>query len=162
MTTKLPRLYWDTSCFLSFVNSKTEKERHKVCSHLLKKAQAGEIVICTSTFAIVEVIRPKHMPHPTPLTEDVVKMLEGMFKWPFIKKYQVDETIALRAAKLSRETGIKPIDAIHAATAIASACDVLQRWDRDFSKIAHHIKQEEPKYLTELPLLTGISEDDDE
>jgi len=162
MKTKLPRLYWDTSCFISYVNSKTEKVRHKVCGHILRKAQAGEVVICTSTFTIVEVIRPKHMPHPAPLSDEIVKALEGMFQWPFIKKYQVDETIALKAARLSRETNLKPIDAIHAATAIASGCDILQRWDRDFSKIAHHIKQEEPKYLTETPLLAGIPEEDDE
>lgn len=148
----IPRLYWDTSVFLCLIN-KDETTRRAICEEILKHAREGRTVICTSMYTIVEVIRPKGIKHPTPLTPAQVAILEGMFKWPFLKKYQVDETLALKAAQLSRETGLKPADAIHAATAIAAGCDVLHRWDRDFDKVKDRIKVEEPKFLTSLPLL---------
>lgn len=148
----VPRLYWDTGVFLCLIN-KDETTRRAICEEILKHAKAGRVLICTSTFTIVEVIRPKGIKFPIPLTPAQVAILEGMFKWPFVKKYQVDETLALKAAQLSRETGLKPPDAIHAATAISAGCDVLQRWDRDFDKVKDRIKVEEPKFITTLPLI---------
>ncbi len=152
MAESVPRLYWDTGVFLCFIN-KEEVERRAICEDVLKHASKGRLIICTSTFTIVEVIRPKGIKFPVPLTPAQVSLLEGMFKWPFIKKYQVDEVIALRSAQLSRETGLKPPDAIHAATAIFAGCDALQRWDRDFDKVNDRIKVEAPQFVTKLPLL---------
>ena len=71
-----------------------------------------------------------------------------MFEWPFLKKMYVDERVASRAVEYARDFGLKPGDAVHAASAILQSCDVLQRWDRDFDKVQHLIKVEDPKRLS--------------
>jgi hypothetical protein len=71
-----------------------------------------------------------------------------MFRWTWIRKIDVDQRVAYRAVTLSRDFGLKPSDAVHAATAMIWNLDVLQKWDRDFGKVAHLIAIEEPTLLT--------------
>ncbi|HTF65413.1 MAG TPA: PIN domain-containing protein [Edaphobacter sp.] len=62
------------------------------------------------------------------------------------------------ASDLSRDVGLKPADAIHAASALARKCTVLQRFDRHFDKVSHLISVSEPLMLTEAPpLFKGIA-----
>ena len=146
-------LYWDTSVFLCFLDD-AEKARRHICEDILRHAQQGHVTIMTSTFAIVETIRPKWIKPPVALTADQIRILDGMFRWPWISKYQIDERLTLRAVALARDFGLKPGDSIHAATAIAASVDVLQCWDRDFSVIAHLVSVAQPAYLTQqMPLL---------
>ena len=152
MATSVPRLYWDTSVFLCFL-SEEEKERRDICEDVLHAAQNGKIEIVTSMFTLVEVIRPKAIKHPQPLTDDQVAKLRKMFQWPWLKKIQVHEQLALDASDLARAVGLKPADAIHAATAIAEQCDEFQCWDRDFNKVASRINVTSPTYISQIPLL---------
>jgi len=156
MASPVLRVYWDTSVFLSFINSATEAQRHHVCVDILKHAKEGKVVICTSTFTIAEVVRPKGTAHPLPLSPQEVSDLNGMFQWPWVKKYQVDENVAMRAAKIARDTNLKPADSIHVATAIAAACDVLQRWDRDFDKVKSLIRVEDPVLISPVGLFDPV------
>jgi predicted nucleic acid-binding protein len=57
---KLRTVYWDTSCFICFLNRK-EDDRRLICQDVLVHAQRGDIEIWTSTFTIAEVIRPRRM-----------------------------------------------------------------------------------------------------
>src|SRR3954469_5696113 len=129
-------LYWDTSVFLCFLD-KREDDRRKICEDILHHAKDGNVTIATSTFTIVETIRPKWVVPPAVLTAEQIRIIEGMFRWEWIKKYQVDERLALKAVALARDFGLRPGDSIHAATAIGCKADVLQQWDRDFGKVAH-------------------------
>lgn len=140
-------LYWDTSVFLCFLD-KYENDRRKICEDILHHAKDGHVIITTSTFTIVETIRPKWISPPLVLTAEQIHIIEGMFRWKWIKKYQVDEPLALKAVALARDYGLKPGDSIHAATAIRANADVLQQWDRDFQKVAHLITVAEPSYET--------------
>ena len=152
MGSNVPRLYWDTSVFICFL-SEGEQERRRICEDVLYAAKDGKAEIVTSMFTLVEVIRPKAIKYPKPLTDDQVSKLHSMFCWSWLKKIQVHEQLALRASDLARASGLKPIDAIHAATAIAEKCDELQQWDRDFAKVADLINVTSPKYIAQLPLL---------
>lgn len=149
---RVPRLYWDTSVFLCFL-SEEEKERRDICEDVLHAGKDGRIEIVTSMFTLVEVIRPKAIKHPYPLTEEQVSKLHGMFRWQWLKKIQVHEQLAIEASHLARAYGLKPADAIHAATAIAEKCDELQRWDRDFDRVAALISVTTPTYVSQTPLL---------
>ena len=62
-----PRLiYWDSSCFICFLN-KSETARRLICDDVLRHAQTRSIELWTSTWTIVEVIRPKrHGSAPLP------------------------------------------------------------------------------------------------
>jgi len=179
------KLYWDSSCFISFINSGTPAEavRSAICADILKNAQNAHVEIWTSMWAIVEVIRPKNPPQVKPLPKwateisskapaswpEVQKLWDywvrqttptrmlsaheiaqigGMFQWKYINKILVDEPIALAAVGLSRTHGLRPADAVHAASAIAAKCDAIQCWDRDYSKVSHLIAIEEPVHIS--------------
>jgi predicted nucleic acid-binding protein len=148
----LKRLYWDTSVFLCFL-SEEEEEKREICEDILQHAKDGQIELITSMYTMVEVIRPKAIRWPAQLTETQVALLEGMFRWPWIKKIQVHEELARSAARLAREVGLKPADSIHAATAIWEKADELQCWDYDFGKVANKLAVTEPTYLSDTPLI---------
>lgn len=151
------RIYWDTSIFLCFLN-RGEQERSKICEDVLQHAAMDEVLILTSTFAIVEVIRPKKrsIPSSRPLTSGEIEKIKGMFRWPFIQTIEIDERTALYASDLARDHGLMPADAIHAASAILWKADVLQAWDRDFNPVSHLIQVEQPQYLSKQLGFDGI------
>lgn len=174
------RIYWDSSCFICFLNS-DEAERGYICEDILNDANAGKVELWISTWVIVEVIRPKQ-PGDAPLpewakkaikavpevllpleelwkryqrnnpsqklTDEQVQMISSFFESPFIKKAEVGLIVANRAVELSRTYGLKPADSVHAATALEWKCDVIQRWDRDYSKVAALIPSEEPTRIS--------------
>jgi predicted nucleic acid-binding protein len=74
MTTNLKRLYWDTSCFICFLNP-DETERRAICEDVLHHAERGELEILISTWVIVEVIRPKK-PGNEPLPKWAIQAIE--------------------------------------------------------------------------------------
>lgn len=59
------KVYWDTTCFICFLNRK-EEERRLICQDVLWHAQRGDIEIWTSNFTIAEVIRPRRMQPTVP------------------------------------------------------------------------------------------------
>lgn len=143
------KLYWDSSCFICFLN-KAESDRRKICEDILHHAEDRLVEIWTSTWTIVEVVRPKKvsLPQSQKLTPEQITKIERMFEWDWLKKVQLDQIVAKEAVRLQREYGLLPGDSVHAATAIRVKVDVLQRWDRDFDKIKHLVAVEEPQMLT--------------
>lgn len=148
------RLYWDTGLFICFLNKK-EIERRNICQDILKHARDGGVEIYTSMWTMVEVIKPKD--YPGPLSQEQVELIKGMFQWPWLKKVQVHQNVAFKAADLARDFGLKPADSIHAATAIFKGVDALQVFDRDFRKISHLVKVEQPSYITPAPLFDSLA-----
>lgn len=55
------RVYWDTSCFVSFISGlhPDEVARAEVCEAVLREARNDEIQIITSVWTIAETIRPR-------------------------------------------------------------------------------------------------------
>lgn len=149
MADNIKRIYWDSSCFLCFLNS-AEAGRREICEDILRHAQAGEIHLYTSTYTIAEVIRPKRksIPDTQRLTPAEIAKIDGMFRWPWLKKIDVDQRVAFKAVELSRDYGLLPADAVHGASAIIHDLDELQRWDRDFSKISSLIRVAEPAKIS--------------
>jgi predicted nucleic acid-binding protein len=62
------KLYWDSSCFICLLNDAGyERNRRIVIEDILENAERGVVEIWTSTYTIVEVIRPKrHGSAPMP------------------------------------------------------------------------------------------------
>ena len=149
MTSEPRKIYWDSSCFICFLNA-NEEARRRICEDILYHAQNGGIQLWTSTWTIVEVIRPKKPgSQALKLTPIQIDKIQGMFDWPFLMKIHLDERVAREAVKLARNCGLRPPDAVHAASAILTKLDVLQRWDRDFDKIKQLIAVEEPQFITQ-------------
>ena len=152
------RIYWDTSVFLCFLNP-DEEGRRKVCEDILQHASMDEIQIVTSTYTIVEVIRPKKrsIPSSAPLTQKQIDKIKGMFRWPFITTIELDERTAQFACDLARDHGLAPADAVHAASAILWKAQILQAWDRDFSCVSSHITIGQPEFMsTQAKLFEGL------
>ena len=151
------RLYWDTSVFLCFLN-RDEEERRTICEDILQHASMEEVHIVTSTYTIVEVIRPKRraIPKGRPLTPEQVARIKGMFRWPFITTIELDERTALHASDLARGHGLAPADSVHAASAILWKADALQAWDRDFSSVSQLITVEQPQFLSAQRKFEGM------
>ena len=172
-------LYWDTSCFLCLLNEE-EHDRRVICEDILGQARLGNVQIWTSTWTIVEVIRPGR-PGIAPLPEWAIRMIEAVpegrtdleMLWQrhqnrtpaawlaveqieeiqamfesYTKKIELDEIVADKAVTLAREHGLRPGDAVHAASAIIKRVSALQRWDRDFERVSHLINVEEPSFIT--------------
>ncbi len=55
------KVYWDTSCFISFLSSSHPEEttRAAICEDILNHAKDGKIELWTSVWTMVETIRPK-------------------------------------------------------------------------------------------------------
>src|SRR6266567_8868124 len=128
------KVYWDASIFLCFLNRDEETRRH-ICEDILQHASMEEVRILTSSYTIVEVIRPKRksVPKSAVLTPEQVKKIQAMFRWPFITTIELDDRTAHFASDLARDHKLLPADAVHAASAILWKADVLQAWDRDFT-----------------------------
>jgi predicted nucleic acid-binding protein len=145
---RLRVVYWDTSMFLCFLNRR-EGERRKIAQDILENARKGRIVIVTSWFTVAEVIRPKSVPAGQRLTPAQISKIEGMFRWKFLKKIQVHETVAFKAVELARDYSLKPADSIHGATAVIEGVDALHAWDRDYSVLDALLNIEEPKMFSQ-------------
>jgi predicted nucleic acid-binding protein len=76
MTTNLKKIYWDTSCFICFLNP-DENKRRLICEDILRHAELGELEIWISTWVIVEVIRPKK-PGTEPLPAWAIKAIKAV------------------------------------------------------------------------------------
>ncbi len=148
------KVYWDSGLFICFLN-RSELERRKICEDILRCARDGKIRIYTSTWTIVEVVRPspKSLPTSQVLTPEQIGKIRQMFEWDWIVKIQVDQRVAFKAVELARDHGLRPADAVHAASAILNKLDAIQKWDRDFGKISHLIQVEEPQFISKQPSL---------
>ena len=151
------RIYWDSSCFICFLN-RNELDRRAVCEDILRNAESGAVTLYTSTLAIAEVIFPRRsaLPNPRRLTTEEAARITDMFKWSWLRKVDVDQRIAFRAAELARDHGLYPADSIHAATAILVGVDALQRWDRDLDRVAHLVNVEDPDRISLQGVFDGI------
>jgi predicted nucleic acid-binding protein len=71
------KVYWDTSCFISFLSSTHPEERQRadVCQDVLNHARNDKIEIWTSVWTIVETLRPKtpYQSVPLPLWAELLK-----------------------------------------------------------------------------------------
>lgn len=180
------KVYWDSSCFICFLNrDDVDTGRRVICEDVLRHARNRDLQLCTSTFTIAEVIRPRR-PGSAPLpawalsaiavvekefpnarremdvlwtrhqaseslpklTAEEIAKIQAMFEWPFILMIDLDQPTALRAVALARDCGLKPADAVHAASAMVAEASILQKWDRDFQKVAHLITIDEPKRIS--------------
>jgi predicted nucleic acid-binding protein len=151
MTSKLNKIYWDSTAFICFLK-KFEGERRKICEDILYHARDGKVSLYTSTFTVVEVIRPQ-IPSAAGtrlLSADEIAEIQAMFQWPWVKKVELDLRVARKAVELERDFGLTTADSIHGASAVIAKVDVLQHWERknEFTKLSRLVAVEQPRMIT--------------
>lgn len=125
MTDKSPLLYWDSCPFIALIGK--NEERRDMCRLIMKEAEKGNLHIVTSAFTFAEVIRPEEEPILDTVQEiEVLRFLANEY---IIVRY-VDRQIGDIARQVARQTGLKPPNAIHVATALKLEANLLHTYDR--------------------------------
>jgi predicted nucleic acid-binding protein len=115
----LRRVYWDSCVFLSYLNETPDRAPH--IEALLTQAEAGKLEIVTSTVTIAEVAFAASEQISGALDPQIEAKIVALWGPP-IRMVEFHAPIGARAAQLVRDamlrkTGLKPMDAIHLATA---------------------------------------------
>lgn len=118
------KVYWDSCCFIGLLQDEADKS--PALTHLTQQAAANELIIVTSTLAIAEVCK---LPDTGTQPEEQTRRVLDFFENPYIVVRTLDRAIAERANRISRDTGIRPLDAVHVATGILAGCDVFYTYD---------------------------------
>jgi predicted nucleic acid-binding protein len=135
------RVYWDSNVPISYLNEMAD--RLAVIEELLRKARAREIELVTSSLSIVEVAFAQTEKQGRALDPAVEESIDALWEpgGP-IKTVEFYDLIARGARSLIRRGidqgwgNLKPIDAIHLATAkqmgvaaFHTYCASLHAWD---------------------------------
>ena len=122
--------YWDSTNFISLI-AEDELSRADTCQRILEDAEQGNSQIVISALTIAEIIKPKGQPV---LSEDAETTISNFFLHDYILVCDLTRAVAEDARKLARQHGLKPNDAVHLATAIATKVDMFETWNtNDFS-----------------------------
>lgn len=132
-----PRVYFDACCFIDMAQSamslqlETGRESHVFyCRKFLEAARNQEVFVFTSTVSVVECTSVKDRTKPSGqqgiLTDDVKQLFRGMLlsARSGVMPVQPTPIIIEDARDLKWDDGatLRPMDAIHVATAIAMKC----------------------------------------
>jgi len=122
MPTDTPPLYWDSSVFLAYING--EQGRLPVIDALLAEIEADDDRrIFTSTITRVEVAFAAFEAHSATLDPQALSDIDALWDdRSVVEVVELHDDIALSARGLIREAiargwSLKPLDAVHLATA---------------------------------------------
>lgn len=140
MPSRHRRIYWDSNCWLSLINA--VPERLPVLNSLLSdsKNELGDIDLVTSVISKVEVAfaqREYQGSQPDRAVEDAIDALWG--DRSAVTLIEFHDRIGLQARELirsglHREWSLKPMDAIHLATAKWLDVDEFHTYDKRLIK----------------------------
>ena len=119
------RRYWDSNCFLAWLQD--EEERAGKCQNVLALAERGDVEIVTSVLTITEVLRlrPKDA-----LPSERRTSVEALFNRPSVRTMMLTRRLAESARDVVWDHKIHPKDSIHVASALAAKVAVLNTFDR--------------------------------
>ena len=122
-------LYLDANIFI-FAAINTEELGAKARA-LLRRIQLGEEKAETSALTFDEVfwVIKKHN------LEIAFETCEALLNFPNIEIVPANRETAISAVRIIRECGLRPRDALHAATAIAEKADCIVSTDSHFDRV---------------------------
>ena len=140
----LERRYWDSNCFLGWLQA--EDGKIEPCRQVLNVAAKGELEIITSALTLAEVL---HIRGRAPIPADRRQQVVAFFKHSYIVIMSITRRIAEDSRDLVWDHGIEPKDALHVATAISAKADVFNTFDQPL--IGKSLKIGNPGLLIEIP-----------
>jgi len=151
------RRYWDSSVFIAWLAEETVDGRVDKCRPVIKAAEAGQVIIVTSSLTLVEVIRLKGKPAFDPAKED---MIQRFFMQEYIVVRQLDRHLGEVARSLIWKHGFWPKDSVHVATALEARADQLDTFDDELCRKSRMIG--EPPLVIAAPDLPEQLEFDEQ
>lgn len=143
------RRYWDANVFIAALSA--EQGRVEKLRPVLKAAERGETEILTSVVTLTEVVNPRRS--HTPRGEELDRTIDAFFRHDFIIVVPLGESMARRAREFCREYGLKPLDAIHLATAIIADAERLETFDQRLLDVQRNdIVVHEPCWDGNIPM----------
>lgn len=147
MTTPYVQPYFDSGVFISWLKDTdpgiladgSSGDRHPISEHVLLQAERGKYSVVTSFFTMAEVFKKKGHGTPPLTTEQNGRILK-YFESEWISWIAVDRNIGEDANRLLvrfRDDRLRPVDAIHLASALRAKCEVLLTWDGPLAAIQH-------------------------
>lgn len=122
--------YWDSSVFLEWLN---RQPKRAACESVLRAAEKGETLICTSALTLGEVIKLKGH---DPLTRDRRDLINDFFRQDYIHICNLTPHIGRRSQEMIwTHPHLKPKDAMHIATADCRYIPLIETFDKDFLKL---------------------------
>lgn len=116
------RSYWDSCVFLAWINA--DEGRTEDLDSLVEDARQGRLEVVTSVVSIVEVVRGAEEQLGKALDQDVVDRIDTLWQPPspfvlaeFHRLIADDAKNLMRRAWSSDAFSLKPMDAVHLATA---------------------------------------------
>ena len=124
MKIKPTPIYWDSCVFIDCIQK--EANRYPVLESIVKDAKDGKVIIVTSVIARAEVAK---LNQSTECQAAQVRLIAEFFENDFIELRDVTEEIAEQAAVIIRDHKVRPMDALHLATAIQIPCREFHTYD---------------------------------
>ena len=139
-------IYWHANCFLAYVNEETD--RIAVLNALFDLSESGEIRLYASIISQVEVAFSDTERRRRALEPEMEYRIDGLWKEAgVVNPVEFNDTIGLAARGLmrysvSRGWSLKPLDAIHLATAqwlpnLGAQVDEFHTYDGGLSRYSH-------------------------
>jgi len=130
MGAEFDRAYLDACVYLAVI--KNEEGRAPVCKAVLDAASAGRITLVASPILRVETSRIRNVGQ---VTDEQQEVIDRFFDHPFIEWVDCDDFVSREARELGKGYSLKPMDAIHLASALVGRADVLLTYDGRLLKV---------------------------
>lgn len=159
MPSRRRRIYWDSNCWLSLIN--VIPDRAPVLKLLLSdsKNELGDIALVTSVISKVEVAFAQSEYQGGQPDRTVEEAIDALWADTAVTLIEIHDQITLEArglvrSGLHREWSLKPLDAIHLATAKWFGVDEFHTYDKRLIKesLSAHLG-----FPIENPAVTGLS-----
>ena len=134
------RIYWDANCFLSYVNG--IEDRLPVLDALLNLAERREVLIVTSVISLTEVAYAAYEKEEGQIDAAVEAAIDALFEdRSVVALVEYHELVARQARGLMRAAiaqgwSLRPVDAIHLASAKVGEASKVQTYDERLFKFS--------------------------
>jgi predicted nucleic acid-binding protein len=142
-----PRRVWGSSTIINYLAG---KEVAQDCKLIIQQAERGELEIVTSILAEAEVVKLEGE-----LSENAEARIREFFGRDYVIRAALDVPVVELARDLVRRyRGLKPLDAVHIATALHHNIPILETFDEKMIRLVNG-KEGDPPLVVRNPLYEG-------
>jgi len=143
-----PRRLWCSCTIIDYLKGEARAAEH--CDAILAQAERGELEIVVSALAAAEVAKVNDA------SDEAEELISEFFSRFYVVVANVDVRVAREARRIVRTYGLKPLDAVHFATALVHGIGVLETYDDEMIRKLDR-KEGDPRVTVRMPLYEGTA-----